>query len=276
VDKVKRNERLVAMTRILAGAPNKIFTLGHFCDMFGSAKSSISEDIDIVGDILEKYGLGTLRTVPGAAGGVMYLARTDETENCAFVQRLCEMVQDPSRILPGGYLYTLDILNDPNLTARMGEIIAGWYVGKNIDFVLTMETRGIPVALMTAHTLNVPLVIARRETRVTDGSVVTINYVSGSRRNLQTMSLPRKAVSPGQRALIVDDFMKGGGSAVGMCGLMKEFSVEVEGVAVLMATAEPKNKMIKDYKSLMVISNPEDGQSVKAWPSENIGVLEGV
>ena len=48
MDRIRRNERLAAMTRILVESPNKIFTLGTFCEMFGAAKSTISEDIDLV------------------------------------------------------------------------------------------------------------------------------------------------------------------------------------------------------------------------------------
>ena len=39
MDRIRRNERLAAMTRILVESPNKIFTLGTFCEMFGAAKS---------------------------------------------------------------------------------------------------------------------------------------------------------------------------------------------------------------------------------------------
>ena len=47
MDRIRRNERLAAMTRILVESPNKIFTLGTFCEMFGAAKSTLSEDIDL-------------------------------------------------------------------------------------------------------------------------------------------------------------------------------------------------------------------------------------
>ena len=43
MDRIRRNERLAAMTRILVESPNKIFTLGTFCEMFGAAKSTLSE-----------------------------------------------------------------------------------------------------------------------------------------------------------------------------------------------------------------------------------------
>ena len=70
MDKIKRNERLGAMTRILTDAPNRIHTLGEFCELFGAAKSTISEDIDLVSESFERFDLGKIETVAGAAGGV--------------------------------------------------------------------------------------------------------------------------------------------------------------------------------------------------------------
>ena len=69
MDKIKRNERLGAMTRILTDTPNRIHTLGEFCDMFGAAKSTISEDIDLVSASFRQFDLGLIETVAGAAGG---------------------------------------------------------------------------------------------------------------------------------------------------------------------------------------------------------------
>lgn len=67
MDRIRRNERLAAMTRILVESPNKIFTLGTFCEMFGAAKSTLSEDIDILRGVFAQFHLGQLDTVTGAA-----------------------------------------------------------------------------------------------------------------------------------------------------------------------------------------------------------------
>lgn len=269
MDKVKRNERIGAMIKILSATPNKSYTLTYFSDLFGSAKSTISEDIDIARDILERYNLGTLKTVAGASGGVLYLPQPSPEESLAFVKRLCRQLEDPGRILPGGFLYMLDMLSEPAVISRMAEVIARWYLASQPDFVLTLETKGIPVALMTAKYLGVPLIIARRDAMITDGSVVTINYVTGSARRIQTMSLPKRYVREGHRALVVDDFMKGGGSAKGLMDLMREFNVEVIGTAVVMATVEPAQKMVTDYRSLMTLHGvDETARSVDVRPSE--------
>ena len=55
MDKIRRNERMSAMMKILAAKPNRIFTLSYFCDLFGSAKSTMSEDIDILRDVVAHF-----------------------------------------------------------------------------------------------------------------------------------------------------------------------------------------------------------------------------
>ncbi|MBE5768705.1 MAG: pur operon repressor [Clostridiales bacterium] len=253
MDKIRRNERMSAMIKILSDAPNRIFTLSYFCEMFGTAKSTMSEDIDILRDVVKQFGLGELETVTGASGGVRYRCSVEREEACRYITGLCEKLSGPKRVLPGGFLYYSDILSTPDIVQRMGNILATEYYDQTPDFVLTMETKGIPVALATAKALGVPLVIARRSSTVYEGSAVNINYVSAS-GNIETMSLSRRAVEEGQKCLIVDDFLRGGGTARGMVELMREFNVEVVGAAFVMATASPDKKRIAGEKSLMLLS----------------------
>jgi purine operon repressor len=98
---------------------------------------------------------------------------------------------------------------------------------------------------------------------------VNINYVSGS-GNIETMSLSRRAVKENQEALIVDDFLRGGGTARGMVELMREFHVGVVGMAFVMSTIEPMKKRISGEKSLMTLEvlageNPEAVVRPAAW-----------
>jgi len=260
VDRIKRNERLAALTKMLTASPNQLFTLSHFCEMFGAAKSTLSEDIDILCDVYKSFGLGRLDTVTGAAGGVRYRPYMEQEDAVKFLSSLCEELQNPNRLLPGGFLYLSDILSMPDIVRQMGIIIAGQFYDAAPDFVLTMETKGIPVALMTAQSMGVPLVIARRSSKVYEGSAVNINYVSGSAGHIETMSLSRRAVKEGQRCLIVDDFLKAGGTAKGMIDLMSEFNVEVVGTAFVMATAHNANRVIHGEKALMVMEEPADGK----------------
>ena len=262
MDKIRRNERMTAMMKLLSGAPNRIFTLNSFCEMFGSAKSTMSEDVDLLRQVLKSFDLGEVETVTGAAGGVRYRPVISRSKARACIGELCDKLSGTDRVLPGGFLYYSDILSTPDIVNRMGEIIATEYYREEPDFVLTMETKGIPVAFATANALGVPLVIARHSSRVYEGSAVNINYVSGS-GSIETMSLSRRAVKENQRALIVDDFLKGGGTARGMVELMREFNVTVAGMAFVMATAAPEKKRVTGEKALMTLEIT-DGEPASA------------
>ena len=258
MERVKRNERLAVMMRILTESPNKIFTLGFFCDLFGSAKSTMSEDIDILRKVMEQFSLGQLETVTGAAGGVRFRPYLPLEQAHHAVKQLAEMLSSPGRLLPGGFIYMADVLAMPDIMQRMGMVIASQYYRSEPDIVLTMETKGIPVALMTARALGVPMVIARRDSKVYEGPAVNINYLSGSGSRVETMSLSKRSVCEGQRALIVDDFMRAGGTVRGMVDMMREFSVSVIGVCVLMSTRQPERKRLDGVRSLLIADSLDE------------------
>ena len=221
-------------------------------------KSTMSEDIDILRQVFETFELGRLETVTGAAGGVRYRPVLAPEDAYRTVKDLAQMLAAPGRVLPGGFIYMADILAMPEVVERMGVIIASQFYRAEPDFVLTMETKGIPIAMMTARALGVPTVIVRRDSKVYEGPAVNINYLSGSGSRVETMSLSRRAVREGQRALIVDDFMRAGGTARGMVDMMREFSVTVVGVCVLISTKEPVKKRLDGVKSLLVIDETDE------------------
>ena len=68
--------------------------------------------------------------------------------------------------------------------------------------------------------------------------------------------------------MIVDDFLKGGGTARGMIDLMGEFNVEVVGMAFVMSTVAPSQKRIQGEKALMVMDvNPDDPSTLTVRPA---------
>jgi purine operon repressor len=122
---------------------------------------------------------------------------------------------------------------------------------------------------MTARALNVPLVIARNDNKVTEGSTISVNYVSGSRR-IQTMSVSKRSIKEGSRVIIIDDFMKAGSTVKGLKDLMFEFKAEVVGIGVIMSTAEPEHKVIDDYVSLLKLNGVDEAnRKIDIVPSIN-------
>ncbi|SDJ17290.1 pur operon repressor [Natribacillus halophilus] len=264
--KLKRSSRLVDMTYFLLQNPQQLISLSHFSERYGSAKSSISEDLAIIKDIFESERMGYLMTEPGVSGGIRYEPALSAGQAHALVDKLCSRLEDPERLLPGGYLYMMDVLGQPGLMNQVGRLFAGIYRGKHIDVVMTMATKGIPLAYAVASYLDVPVSIVRRDHRITEGSVVSINYVSGSAKRIQTMSLARRSIPAGSRVLIVDDFMKGGGTAKGMSELLTEVNAHLVDIAVLVE-ADTKERLIDDYISLVQLAEVnEQTNQIKASP----------
>lgn len=250
--KLKRSSRLVEMTQYLLSRPHTLISLTAFADRYQSAKSSISEDLAIIKEVFEEEGIGELQTLAGAAGGVRYMPQMRESVALDIMKNICLELEQPDRVLPGGYLYMTDMLGQPDLLADVGRMFATAFSGRKIDCIMTVETKGIPLAYATAACLNIPVVIVRRDNKVTEGSAVSINYVSGSTKRIQTMSLARRALKEQSHVLIIDDFMKAGGTIQGMMDLLHEFKATVAGVGVFVESGEVEleERLLEDYISL--------------------------
>lgn len=253
--KFRRSERLVDMTHYLMNHPRELVSLTWFAQRYQSAKSSISEDLVIINDIFKHQGIGMLQTVPGAAGGVKYFPMVQKEQASEFVDNLCRSIADPDRLLPGGYLYMGDLLGDPKILNEVGRHLAAAVAGKKVDVIMTVATKGIPIAQAVSSFLNVPFVIVRRDTKVTEGPTVTINYVSGSSKRIQTMVLSKRSLKEGANVLIVDDFMKAGGTINGMVNLLEEFQASVAGIAVLVESEYEEERLVEDYISLVKLTD---------------------
>ncbi|WP_318617474.1 pur operon repressor [Sporosarcina sp. YIM B06819] len=249
--KWKRSERLVDMTRHLLEYPHELIPLTFFSERYTAAKSSISEDLTIVKETFEEKGTGKLVTMSGATGGVKFIPKTAESDVREVMALLMEKLGQSDRLLPGGYLFMTDLLGNPRIMDRVGKVFASAFAETDIDVIMTVATKGIPIAHAIARHLNVPVVVVRRDSKVTEGPTVSINYVSGSTRRIQTMVLSKRSMQSGQKVLITDDFMKAGGTMVGMKNLLEEFGCELAGIAVLVEAIHPEEVLVDHYLSLV-------------------------
>ncbi|KIL39405.1 purine operon repressor [Gordoniibacillus kamchatkensis] len=248
--KLKRSARLVEMTQYLLCRPHVLIPLTTFADQYHSAKSSISEDLAIVKEVFEGEGIGELHTLAGAAGGVRFTPKAPKETSLGFVRSLCEQLQQPERILPGSFLYMSDLLGQPSIVQEIGRTFATAFADQAADVVMTVETKGIPLAYATASFMNLPVVLVRRDAKVTEGSAVSINYVSGFNKRIQTMSLARRALKEDAKVLIIDDFMRVGGTIRGMMDLLQEFKATVTGIGVFVESTEVEERLVDNYISL--------------------------
>ena len=270
MEKLSRNSRVVAITKILTENPNKVIGLNKFSDLLNAAKSTISEDIVIVREILEKLEMGKVETIAGAAGGIKYIPGIEKESRKKFAEDLCEMLKDESRIVPGNFIYMTDLMYNPQIISKAGVILSSVFCNNDVEYVVTVETKGIPLAYEVARNLGIPLVIIRRDNKVTEGSTVTINYVSGTSGRIQQMSLSKKSMKTKSKCIFIDDFLRGGGTAQGIKDLLKEFESELIGIGVLVDNIGVAQKRVDDYISIVELRHLGESKDLEVKPSNLI------
>lgn len=269
-ERLRRGERLAAIALRLAEEPGRLLTLTQLAEDYGCAKSTLSEDLAALKAALLREGAGVLETVPGAAGGVRYRPYASREKSAALVSWLCETLSEPSRVMTGGFVYTADLFSDPGVVGKLGAILAQ-EAGGDADVVVTVESKGLPIGLMTARALGLPLVVASKEARPTEGSVVTLNY-RGASGLLRSMSLPRRALTPGKRALIVDDIVMGGGTARALCDMMDEFACSIVGIAALIGSRSAQMRKGLELRALMILGGvDEENRRIELRPASWFG-----
>jgi purine operon repressor len=251
MEKYSRNQRISAITKILMENPSKIINLIYFTEMFNAAKSTISEDLVVIKEIMNRLHTGRVETIAGAAGGIRYIYGISDENSEKFVESLCEDLRNSERIVPGNFLYLIDIMYNPEIIYKSAVILASTFNNNKVDYVVTVETKGIPLAYEVARILGVKLVIVRRDNKVTEGPTVSINYISGSTKRIQTMSLSKRAIKKGSKCIFIDDFMKAGGTGLGIINLLKEFESTLLGIGVLIDDISTPEKLVDKYVSII-------------------------
>lgn len=258
--KFTRNQRVAAITKTLIENANKVINLNVFTNMLNAAKSTISEDIVIVRECLNRLEMGTVETVSGAAGGVKFVCNISNSDLNEFIDALINELQDDKRTILGSFLYLSDILSSPRYLKKAGTILASRFIDKEVDYVVTVETKGIPLAYEVANKLGVELIIVRRGNKITEGTTISINYLSGSSNRIQTMSLSKKSLPKESKCVFIDDFMKAGGTAVGIKHLLEEFQSELMGIGVLIDDRSVEKKLIDDYIAIVEYDGLNSGK----------------
>lgn len=246
-----RQRRLVLLSQYLVAHPRSLSSLTEMSRHLKVAKSTLSEDLLLIKETLEREGLGKIESQVGVQGGIRYVPAIEREVVADALTLWCQKLGEPDRMMSDGFLYMTDLLFNPRWIDPMARLLAARFGEAGIEFVATVETKGIPLAMACAGALGCEVVLLRRDNRLSEGSSLSINYLSGSSHRIQSMSLSRRTSVRGGRVLFVDDFMKAGGTAKAAEDLLLEFDATVLGVGVLVATVEPSEKLVGPYSSCL-------------------------
>ncbi|PIE55423.1 MAG: pur operon repressor [Dethiosulfovibrio peptidovorans] len=262
--KGQRISRLLKMTARFLSNPAHPFSVTALADDFTVSKTVVSEDISIIEDSIVSEGLGRIRVDRGRAGGAAFVPAVSPERREDFLDGLARELSKDIRLLPSGLIYYSDILFNPEYARTLGLILASDFYGTHPDVVVTSEVKGIPLGIFAAQALGVPLAVCRFRNRASDGPAVCVHFATQT-GDVRAMYMGTKVLGQGCRVLVIDDFMRGGGTASGMSLMVHEFKAELVGIGVFLVALDPPTKAVKNYSALLRLDI--SGQGPRVWMS---------
>jgi len=133
---------------------------------------------------------------------------------------------------------------DTAFLREAGKLLADRFRADSPTLVLAPVISGLTVATTTAMDLEVPLLLARKESSDVRGFVIHRSAYSSSEGMVFDLHVAREDLLPSDRVLIVDDMIQHGQTTAALVEMVREAKAQVVGVAVVVeATAMGRHKL---------------------------------
>lgn len=140
------------------------------------------------------------------------------------------------KVLPGGVLKIDSFLNhqmDPMLMSEMAKELKRLYEGAGVNKILTIEASGIAIAIMAGYEFGCPVVFAKKsKTKNISDNVYSVEVESFTHGKTNTVVVSKEFIKPGDKILIVDDFLATGAALIGLKALVEQAGAEVIGAGI--------------------------------------------
>ena len=179
------------------------------------------------------------------------------------------------RILKDGVIKDGDVLKvdsflnhqmDVELFSEMGKEWARLFAGEGVTKILTIEASGIGIACVAAMHFGVPVVFAKKsKTKNIAGDVYTTQVESFTHGRVYDVMVARQFLNPGDRVLLIDDFLANGAALKGLIDLVQAAGATVVGAGIAIEKAfQPGGDNIRAMgvrvESLARIKRMENGE----------------
>ena len=155
---------------------------------------------------------------------------------------------------------------NPVLMKEIGEEFANHFKDKGITKILTIESSGIAPALMTSLSMNLPLVILKKEPpKELNDNFYQTQVTSYATDRSYDLTLCAKYITPDDHVLIIDDFLAHGEAMTGAIRLVRQAHATVGGIGFLIEKSfQPGHTKLReqglDVYSLARIKSMEPGE----------------
>ena len=147
-----------------------------------------------------------------------------------------ERIMRDGNVKEGNVLKVDSFLNhqmDVCLLDEIGKELYKRFKDLGVTKILTIEASGIAIAYAAARYFNVPFVFAKKSKSINiDGDVYSAEVESFTHKTTNRVIVSKKFLTPGERVLIVDDFLANGCALNGLISIVEAANCEVAGIGI--------------------------------------------
>ena len=146
---------------------------------------------------------------------------------------LKEKIVKEGQVYPGNILKVDCFLNhqiDCTFLREVGKEFHRLFKDEGVNKILTIEASGIAIGTVVAQEFECPLVFAKKnKTKNIAGDVYSSSVESFTHSTTYNIIVSEKFLNPGDKVLIVDDFLAIGTALKGLIDLVKQSGAELAG-----------------------------------------------
>jgi len=147
-----------------------------------------------------------------------------------------------------GFFDNMPVLSDTALMSLIAEEVAGRYLDRDVDKVLTAATDGIALGVHIAKELGVDIVYAKKKKEVGVEKFYEVSYVPSASGSVMTLYLPHWALKKGENVLIVDDVIRSGETQRALVEMTRQAGAKPVGMFFLVSVGDIVEKLQEEYE----------------------------
>lgn len=158
-------------------------------------------------------------------------------KDASIMQLLKDKIRKDGIVRQGNVLKVDSFLNqqiDIELLNEIGREFQKRFADCDITKIVTIEASGIAIACIAAQYFHLPVVIAKKsQNSYMDKDVYSTQVESFNNKMTYDVVVAKKFISPGDKVLIIDDFLANGCALVGLIELVTCAGASVEGIGIV-------------------------------------------
>ena len=157
------------------------------------------------------------------------------------MKALEDKILKEGEVYPGNVLKVGSFLNhciDVPFICECGKEFFRLFDGCGVNKILTVEASGIAVAVLTAQYFGCPAVFAKKaKTSNIADDVYSAPVKSYTHNCINQVMIEKKYLNPGDKVLVIDDFLAHGEALTGLFKLIEDAGAEVVGAGIVIEKA---------------------------------------